>query len=237
MISDNHLLRQLDAATASKVAAALSPVLLQQHQELAHPHQTVDKVYFPQSGIISCVVELPGGSAVETGMIGCDGEWGASQALDDKISLNSVVVQVAGRASAIEVDALSRLANELPDFRGLLLRYEQFFTAQVQQTAACNAIHSSEQRLCRWLLRMHDLVGREFAITQEFMAQMMGVTRSSVTIIAQGLQRAGAIAYSRGKLRVVDADRLRQHGCDCIAELDSHFERLFQLPRMECGAS
>lgn len=183
------------------------------------------------------MVELPGGGAVETGMIGCDGEWGASQALDDRISLNSAVVQVAGRASAIEVDRLNRLANELPDFRGLLLRYEQFFTAQVQQTAACNAIHSSEQRLCRWLLRMYDLVGREFPITQEFMAQMMGVTRSSVTIIAQGLQKAGAIAYSRGKLRVVDPDRLRQRGCDCIAELDSHFERLFQFPRTECGAS
>ena len=157
---------------------------------LAETHQRVEKVYFPHSGIISCVVELVGGGAIETGMIGKDGAFGASQALDDKVSLNQVVVQVTGMASVITSDEIRKVADELPAFRGLLVKYEQFFLAQVQQTAACNAVHNVQARMCKWLLRMHDLVGVELPLTQEFLAQMMGVRRTSVTEVAGSLQRA-----------------------------------------------
>ncbi|WP_457492346.1 Crp/Fnr family transcriptional regulator [Tardiphaga sp. P5_C7] len=111
----------------------------------------------------------------ETGMIGKDGVCGALQALDDKISLNRIVVQVAGEASVIDPDRLRDFALSSPNLRKLLVKYDLLFMAQVQQTAACNAVHNVRQRLCRWLLRMHDLQGPNLELTQEFLAQMMGV--------------------------------------------------------------
>lgn len=227
--SDNLLLSLLDKQTFGKVSQSLASVELEEGQTLAGPHETVERVYFPYGGVISCIVELPGGGAIETGMIGMDGQWGASQALDDKVSLNNVVVQVAGRSGVIAADRLALLAREFPTFQALLMRYDQFFTAQVQQTAACNAVHNVESRLCKWLLRMHELVGPDFPLTQEFMAQMMGVRRTSVTMIASGLQRAGAISYSRGKIQIRDVAQLQNHGCECTAELQSHFHRLFGM--------
>jgi hypothetical protein len=143
-------------------------VELHHAEVLARAHQRVEKVYFPHSGIISCVVELKGDDAIETGMIGRDGAFGACQALDDKVSLNHVVMQVAGAASVISSNHICEVADELPAFRRLLLSYEQFLLSQVQQTAACNAVHNVQARTCKWLLRMHDLVGDDLPLTQEF---------------------------------------------------------------------
>ncbi|WFU18641.1 Crp/Fnr family transcriptional regulator [Bradyrhizobium sp. CB3481] len=227
MQSENLLLNQLNASTYSKIAPALIAVNLERGHELARPRERVHRAYFPYGGAISCVVKLPGGDAIETAMIGKDGEWGAAQALDDKVSLNGVMVQIAGKGSAIEADRLRRLADELPDLRALLMRYEHFFSAQVQQTAACNAVHQVEPRLCRWLLRLYDLVGPDYMITQEFMAEMMGVRRTSVTTIASNLQKAGAISYSRGQVHIHDVSILEARSCECRAEIRLHYEELF----------
>ena len=195
---------------------------------LAKTHQLVQRVYFPHTGIISCVVELKGGGAIETGMIGNDGAWGASQALDSKVSLNHVLMQVPGTASVIRPDDIRILANELPAFRGLLVRYEAFFLSQAQQTAACNAVHSIEARACKWLLRMNDLVGPDLPLTQEFLAQMIGVRRSSVTPIAAELQSAGIISYKRGHMHITDLEQLRASACECDQDVRSHYRRMFQ---------
>ncbi|MET0676870.1 MAG: Crp/Fnr family transcriptional regulator [Bradyrhizobium sp.] len=227
MQRDNLLLGRLDRHVLEKVSSALAFVELEQGQLLADQHHLVEKVYFPCSCILSCVVELPGGGAIETGMIGKDGQWGASQALDNKVSLNNVVVQVAGRAAVMAAGRLKLLAKEFPSFQTLLLRYDQFSMAQMQQTAACNAVHAVEPRFCRWLLRMHELVGPNISITQEFMAQMMGVRRTSVTQIAIGLQKAGAISYTRGKVHITDLSHIQSHSCECPGELVSHYDRLF----------
>src|SRR5436190_17892851 len=137
---NNFLLRSLEPALLKKLAPHLSMVRLEQGQVLVGTHQLAQSVYFPQNGIISCVVELRGGGAIETGMIGKDGAWGASQALSGKVSLNHVVMQVAGTSSVIESGHMRQLATEHPAFRHLL-EYEQFFLSQVQQTAACHAVH------------------------------------------------------------------------------------------------
>ena len=204
------------------------------HQEvLAETHQRIEKVYFPHSGIISCVVELVGGGAIETGMIGNDGEFGASQALDDKVSLNHVVMQVTGKASVISSDRIRVVANELPAFRGLLIKYEQFFVSQVQQTAACNAVHSIQARTCKWLLRMHELAGPDLELTQEFLAQMMGVRRTSVTEVAGDLQKSGMITYRRGHIHIVDLEQVRAWACECDGDIRSHYRRIFQSNESE----
>jgi len=172
--------------------------VLEQGKLLAKTHQPVLKVYFPHSGIISNVVELIGGEAIETAMIGSDGAFGASHALDGRLSLNHVVMQVPGDASIIESARLCELALQMPPLRKLLVQYEQFFVAQVQQAAACNTVHNIHNRMCRWLLRMQRLVGNDLPFTQDFLAQMMGVQRTSVSTIAGSLQKLGMITYGRG---------------------------------------
>ena len=226
--SKNFLLNRLAADLLGRIAPHLSVVQLAHGEVLAETHQRVHKVYFPHSGIISCVDELIGGGAIETGMIGNDGAFGASQALDDKVSLNHVVIQIPGSASVIDSDRIREVADELPAFRGLLLKYEQFFLAQVQQTAACNAVHNVQQRTCKWLLRMHDLAGTDLPLTQEFLAQMMGVRRTSVTDVAGELQKAGMISYSRGRIHIRDLEQIRQWACECEPDIRSHYRRIFQ---------
>jgi len=223
----NFLLNRLEPDLLAQIRPHLSLLELQHNDVLAETHQRIEKVYFPHSGIISCVVELVGGGAIETGLIGNDGEFGASQALDDKVSLNHVVMQVGGAASVISSNHVREFADELPAFRGLLVKYEQFFLAQVQQTAACNAAHTLQARTCKWLLRMHDLVGVDLPLTQEFLAQMMGVRRTSVTDVAGDLQRAGMITYSRGRIHIVDLELIRQWACECDEDVRSHYGRIF----------
>jgi len=225
--SNNFLLRRLDRFIYESIAPHLSIAHLPQGEVLAETHQRVEKVYFPHTGIISCVVETIGGGAIETGMIGNDGVFGASQALDDKVSLNHVVMQVPGYASVISSDHIRKAADESPALRGLLMKYEQFFLAQVQQTAACNAIHQVLPRTCKWLLRMNDLTGPDLPLTQEFLAQMMGVTRSSVTGVASELQKAGMITYSRGRIHIENLEQIRERACECDGDVRSHYRRIF----------
>src|SRR5436190_2731312 len=150
---------------------------------------------------------MKGGHAIETAMIGNDGAFGAAQALDDKVSLNKVTMQVPGSASAMHADRLREAAQRSKAFRKLLIEYELFMTAQVQQTAACNAVHGVQSRMCR----MHELVGNLMPLTHEFLGQMIGVRRTSVTGVAGDMQRAGMISYARGRLHIVDIELVRMN--------------------------
>jgi CRP-like cAMP-binding protein len=231
--ASNFLLGRLAPATLARLAPYLSVIDLAATEVLAEPHQRTQRVYFPHSGIISCIVELSDGATIETGMIGRDGVFGASQALDDKVSLNLATMQIAGRVSAMAPERLRALANELPELRALLIKYEQFSFAQVQQTAACNAVHDIDARACKWLSRMHDLVGPDLPLTQEFFARMMGVRRTSVTTVAGALQDAGLISYSRGRLHIIDIECIRKRACECDDAVRSHFQRMFAAAETE----
>ena len=210
-------------------------VQLELGQVLAETHQLVQRVYFPHSGIISCVVELRGGGAIETGMIGKDGAWGASQALDGKVSLNHVVIQVSGTASVMDTDQMRQLASEHPALRDLLVQYEQFFLSHVQQTAACNAAHTVQARACKWLFRMNDLVGPDLPLTQELLAHMIGVRRTTVTEVAGKLQKGGLISYSRGHIHIRDLEQIRASACECDHDIRSHYRRIFQSPEEQAS--
>jgi CRP-like cAMP-binding protein len=223
----NFILNRIDAAILARITPDLSITHIPQGEVLAETHGRVQKVYFPHTGIISCVVETIGGGAIETGMIGNDGAFGSSQALDDKVSLNHVVMQVPGDASVISSDRVREVADEVPVFRGILVKYEQFFLAQVQQTAACNALHDVQARTCKWLLRMHELAGEELPLTQEFLAQMMGVRRTTVTEVALELQKAGMISYSRGRIQIKNVELIRERACECDGDVRSHYRRIF----------
>jgi hypothetical protein len=160
-------------------------------------------------------------------MVGRDGVLNASSALDGKVSLNKAIVQLAGVASASAVDPFRKIAREFEPFRSLLIRHEQVLFAQSQQSAACNASHSVEARMCRWLLRMRDLAGSDdLVLTQEFLAQMLGVRRPSVSIVANTLQKAGLIKYSRGNIRLLDIKGLLEGSCECYGTVKAHYERM-----------
>ncbi len=214
--SPNRLLAALPPDVFSVLAPHLDTVELKFGDVLAEAGGTIRQVYFPYSGVISLVVELHVGSMIETAMVGRDGAFNAAAALDGKVSLNKGIVQMAGSAGAIEVSRLRRLANEHERFCSLIIRHEQVLFAQSQQSAACNASHSVEARMGRWLLYMRDLAGGDdLMLTQEFLGQMLSVRRPSVSMAASPLQKAGMIKYSRGRIRVLDAKALQKRACEC----------------------
>ncbi|WP_398467816.1 Crp/Fnr family transcriptional regulator [Tardiphaga sp.] len=227
MSHPNFILAGLSETTLAAVRKQLAVVKLEQGQLVAETHQQIRRVYFPHSGMLSVVVDLVGGGGIEAGVIGKDGVFGALQALDTQISLNRVVVQVPGESSVIEPKALSRLALELPDLREPLIRYELFLHAQVQQAAACNATHKVRSRLARWLLRVQAICGDELHLTQEFLAQMIGVRRPSVNDVAKELAGAGIISYRRGQIQILDTEKLREWACECEDDLRDHYQHLF----------
>jgi CRP-like cAMP-binding protein len=225
----NFLLNRLKPDLLTRIEPHLSLIELPQGKVLARRDELVEKVYRPHSGIISCVVELKGGEAITTAMIGRDGAFGAGQALDDHVSLNDVVMQISGTTSVITSERICDVAEQLPVFRRRWVSYEQFLLAQVQQTGACNAIHSAQSRTCKWLLRMHQLAGDDLPLTQEFFAEMMGVRRTTLTGVAGELQKARMITYRRGHIQILDLEKVRQTACECEEDLDSRYRRIFAL--------
>jgi predicted transcriptional regulator len=161
-------------------------------------------------------------------MIGRDGVMGVGSALDDQLSLNKVVVQVPGPASVIDPAHLRDAAKKSDPLRSLLAKHELLIHAQAQQSAACNATHDISERMCRWLARMSDLIGNHLSLTQEYLAQMLGVRRTSVTLIASKLQQAGFIKCSRGNIHVRDADGLRESACECYETVKDQYRTMMK---------
>jgi CRP-like cAMP-binding protein len=225
--AQNRILARASPVDLEDLRPHLRLIELQHGRVVAESRARVNQVYFPHAGILSCVVETQDGSAIESGMIGNDGVFGATQALDGRLSLHKVVVQVPGLATVVDADHLKTVTQSSPDLLALLIKYDQFFLGQVQQTTASNALHSVEQRMCKWLVRMHDLVGNELPLTQEFIGQMMGVRRTSVTAVASQLQKEGLIFYRRGKINILNMDLVEQRACECQQTIRELYSEMF----------
>jgi CRP-like cAMP-binding protein len=223
----NHVLASLPAADFEALRPHLKPFDLVQGDLLFDAGEPVNWVYFPHSGAISLVVGLADGQLIEAAMIGRDSLVGASSALDGRVSLNRGLVQMAGTSSILDVESLRKLAERSIAFRTSLIRHEQALFAQAQQSAACNASHGVEARLARWLLRVRYLTGSDtLDLTQEFLAQMLGVRRTSVSVVANTLQTAGLIRYRRGHIQILNLEALRETSCECYESVKSHSDRL-----------
>ena len=223
----NHVLNTISAHDFELLRPHLKPFELIHEDLLFEAGETVNWAYFPHSGVISLVVGLGDGQLIEAAMIGRDSLAGGSSAMDGKVALNRGIVQVAGVASILSVDVLRDVAEQSIAFRTTLIRHEQALFAQAQQSAACNASHSVEARLSRWLLRTRDLTGSNMlGLTQEFLAQMLGVRRTSVSLVAHTLQEAGVIRYRRGRVEITNLEGLLETTCECYATVRSHNERL-----------
>jgi CRP-like cAMP-binding protein len=223
----NLLLNLLSPADLKNLEPHLRSARFEQHHVLFEADEQISHVYFPTGAVVSLVVTLSGGETIEAAMVGADGVVGASAALDGKVALSRGIVQLGGEIVVCDIDALKSAALQSPKLLALLIRHEQTVYAQAQQSAACFATHQVEARLCRWLLRARDLSASDnLPFTQEYLAEMLGVRRTSVTAVAHTLQEAGLIKYARGKIQVVDAKALQASACECYGSVKAHYQRL-----------
>ena len=225
--SPNGFLSSLTADDFELVRPYLRTVDLAQESVLVEVDETLKRAYLPHRGVISLVVKLAKGESVQIAMIGRDSIFGTFSALGDPTALNSAVVLVPGVASTLEVDRLRAAADQSATFRATLVRHGLAVYAQIQQTAGCNAAHTVESRLARCLLHTRDLSGsNNLVLTQESMAQMIGARRNSVSLVANTLQQAKFIHYSRGHIEITDFDGLSKTSCECYATVKAQYERL-----------
>jgi CRP-like cAMP-binding protein len=212
----NHLLAVLGSEERERLLRSAKSELFEAHQVLYAPGREITDVYFPVGGMISVVVKMTDAAAVEVATIGNEGVIGIPVILGVTSSAMEVLCQIPGRALKIPAAILREEIRRTASLHRLLLRYADSVMVQVAQHAACNRSHSMEQRCARWLLMTHDRVeGDAFPLTQQFLAQMLGVRRATVTIIAGALQKARLIDYSRGRIRIVDRPGLEGAACEC----------------------
>lgn len=228
-LRDNLLLASLPSAERDRIAPALEHVNFELRQAVHEPEMPLTHAWFPHSGVLSVVSEMQDGSVVELATVGREGMTGVPLALGTDRTPQRTFCQVPGDADRMTAANFRRLVDELPAFRGLIFRYAMALFSQIAQGVACNRLHPIEARCARWLLMTHDRVeGDTFVLTQEFLGQMLGVTRPSVSVAAGMLQKAGLIHYVRGDITVVDRPGLEAASCECYGLITGEFRRLIE---------
>jgi len=213
----NHLLAALPADEYARLAPMLGLTDLRLKRVLHKPGQPIDQVYFPGGGIASIVTVFKDGGMVEVATIGREGMLGLSATLNHDPAPWAAMVQAeTDTCYTMSAGAFRKEMGRRGPFYCLLARYQQALIGVIMQATACNAVHSVEQRLSRWLLMAHDRIGKDdFPLTQELVAMMLGTSRSTVTVVAGTLQKAGLITYHRGHLTVFDRENLEAASCEC----------------------
>lgn len=223
----NRLLSALSRDLQIRLLPRMEKVNLPVRQVLYEREAPMTHVYFPLSGVVSLIMVLKSGESVEVATTGNEGMVGTPVFLGAERSSCRAVVQVPGQALRMRIEHLRRALEEHRELADIARRYTQGLFHQLAQTTACNHVHSVQERMCSWLLMTHDRVGvDEFQLTQEFLAQMLGVRRPSVTVAAGVLQKAGLIRYQRGRIRVADRAGLEGAACECYETVRQEFDRL-----------
>jgi CRP-like cAMP-binding protein len=225
----NHLLASLPANEYALLQPHLKDLPLKQGTVLAEQGDAIDQVYFPHSGMVSIVIVLEQGEkSVETATVGREGAVGAIAGLGERKANARAIVQVEGHGARIAARQLQTAVKQSPFLRDFIVRYQEMLLHQAQQSTACNALHEARPRLCRWLLQTRDRLDSDMvALTQEFLAQMLGVRRTTVTELARGLQSKGLVRYKRGKIEILDRQGLEQCACECYDALRHQAEHYF----------
>jgi CRP-like cAMP-binding protein len=227
----NRLLGALDPASRKRIEVHLEPVQLELGTVVCEAGGTLDHAYFPQSNVLSLLTVLENGSAIETANIGREGAFGLFAAMYSHVSFNRCLVQLEGTMVRCPIKFLQAEFKSSEHVRDLFVSYSETLLSQVQQTVACNAMHTTEERMCRWLLMMHDRAeGEALPYTHEFLSHMLGANRKSVTLAAQSLQSAGFINYRRGKIQVLDRRGLEGASCECYAIVKERFDAFLMRP-------
>lgn len=223
----NHLLAALPQDDFLRLEAKLEFVSLNLGDVLYESGEQMDYVYFPTSVIVSLLYIMENGSTAEIGLVGNEGLVGVALFMGGGTMPNRAIVQSAGEAVKLKAGNLQAEFSRGGVFQILLLRYTQAFMTQISQTAVCNRLHSIEEQLCRWLLLNHDrLQSDTLVMTQELIANMLGVRREGVTIAAGNLQDKKLISYVRGTITILDRKGLETSVCECYQVVKTEYDRL-----------
>lgn len=223
----NFLLDRLGAAERARLHPRLEEVTLHYKEELLAFGKPIDYVYFPTVGVVSMVTDLAHGATVETGTVGREGMVGISALLGGSVSTSRAFAQIPGYAYRLSAAALQdHLRHPGGELAVQGLRYANTLVATISQTAACNRAHTVEERMARWLLLSRDRVDSDaFPLTQEFLSEMLGVRRPTVSLTGATLQKAGLIRYTRGQITVLDRQGLEAVSCECYQVIRELFEK------------
>jgi len=234
MDTSNGILRALEPAERSALDADFQTVDLEFKASLHEPGDPTPFVYFPNDGVVSLLTVLENGMAVELGHVGREGMVDISVFLGLEASESRIIIQVPGSAQRMESKRFRTHVDALPGLRRVMGAYVLEFFTMVAQTTACNRQHTIQQRFARWVLMTQDRTTRdEFPITQEFLAEMLGVTRSKVTSAAGAMKRRGLIDYRRGRMTIENRPRLETAACECYALILDRFEDFEGSLRMQ----
>ena len=213
---ENRLLQNLSSGALAKVEGQFKKTSLDQGTILHESGASIEDVYFPPSGLVSISMITQSGEAIETAVIGREGIVGADAGIEGARAFGQSIVQMPGFGWRIEAAEYLKILESNDAFRTRVNRFHSVITIQAQQSAACQAFHSIEARLCRWLLRASDTVGSNIVIlTQEFLSQMLGCQRSSVNLAVYALRQAGLIRSRRGRIEIIDRDAIAECACEC----------------------
>ena len=225
----NIILAQMPEAEYAAIAKFLVPVDLPLEKKLSEPNEAIEYVYFLNSGLISTDALTKKGESVEVGVIGREGFSGLPALLDQPQMSHSVIIQGSGTGLRIRSSIIRDEFMKGGELRDLVHKFAYLQLVQVTQSVLCNRMHEVEGRLSRWLLTSADrMESEELNLTQEFLAQMLGVQRSTVTVAASALQRAGLIGYSRGKIHILDRHNLAKAACECYGIVCESYERILK---------
>jgi CRP-like cAMP-binding protein len=221
----------MEAASRKRIDAHLEPIRLELGAVVCEAGGLLKHAYFPQGNVLSLLTVLENGSAIETANIGCEGAFGLFAAMYSRVSFNRCLVQLEGAMVRCPIELLQAEFKSSEQIRDLFVSYSETQLSQVQQTVACNAMHTTEERMCRWLLMMHDRAeGEALPYTHDFLAHMLGANRKSVTLAALSMQAAGLISYHRGRIQVLDRPGLEKAACECYAVVKERFDAFLKPP-------
>ena len=227
----NRLLGALEPASLKRIEPHLQRVELKLGAVVCEAGGLLKHAYFPQGSVLSLLTVLENGSAIETANIGREGAFGLFAAMYSRVSFNRCLVQLEGDMVRCPIALLQSEFKHSDHVRNLFVSYSETLLSQIQQTVACNSLHTIEERICRWLLMMHDRAqGKSLPYTHEFLSHMLGANRKSVTLAAQAMQADGLISYRRGKIQVVDRPGLEKASCECYAIVKERFDAFLKPP-------
>jgi CRP-like cAMP-binding protein len=229
----NLLLAALAPDDYALLRPHLTQVHLQQHAVLQDPGQPIEHIFFPLEGVVSVVAIMPSSETIEIAAIGHEGAIGTKVGLNPQLAFAKALVQLPGSALRIDIRKFQQAAKQSVAITHLATCATDVMTANVQQAAACNAMHPIEVRLARWLLHARDRFDSdELPLTQEFLSQMLGVRSTTVSLTAKTLQNAGLIEYRRGRVRLTDRAGLQKASCDCYGAMRHNIELILETAKL-----
>jgi CRP-like cAMP-binding protein len=225
--AENHLLTLLDAEARSQLKPHMRTITVE-HGELLHGSSSnIEFAYFPQSSIVSVLARTEQGQTAETSIVGREGMIGSSSIHGIMTSFAECIVQVGGEAVRVPATDIHRIGQARESFRKIVALFDLSLLAQSQQSTACQALHQVESRAARWLLQCRKRLGsNDIRLTQEFFSQMLGVQRTTISLVEKSLQNAGLIQIGRGRISVLDLDGLHAVACDCYDRIERRYEEL-----------